>query len=85
MKRKAEVLILILLVLFVYFSPGWLFDHQAVFALLSPGPHTKLWHLLVFIIFLASRLVVYLLLPTYVIIRVTSVLLSKKRQKPETL
>ncbi|MCM8533317.1 MAG: hypothetical protein NE330_19265 [Lentisphaeraceae bacterium] len=69
MKKFIEPILLSLAIGFVILSPNWLFDHQAVFALLSPGPHTQVWHIFFFLTFLLLRLFVILILPGFIFIR----------------
>ena len=69
MKKLIEPLIVLVILVFVYISPSIMFDHKAIFALLSPGPHTSSYDLVFFLFFLLSRLAVVFLFIPYLLIR----------------
>ncbi|MCM8537317.1 MAG: hypothetical protein NE334_15360 [Lentisphaeraceae bacterium] len=77
MKKFIEPILILLITGFVCLSPNWLFDHQAVFALLSPGPHTQVWHIFFFLTFLLLRLFVILILPGYLLVRLGYIFFEK--------
>ncbi len=69
MKKLIEPLIVLVILVFVYASPSMMFDHKAIFALLSPGAHTSSFDLVFFLLFLLCRLAVIFLLVPYFLVR----------------
>ena len=80
---KSKILIPLVLLSVYWLVATFLFDSDVAFALLSPGQHTGFEAIVIFITFFLLRIVIFFVLPAYVVSQIFQYLYCQFKKEPK--